>query len=289
MVPERNPRLVGIGGPLKGTSFALPDGEVSIGRDSSNHLWAPDPAMSRRHCSLVASEQEVSIRDLGSRNGTLVNGVPVEQQQIRHGDQIYIGDSVLLLLLQEDGEPRSETRSSSRTLRRLRVLPFYCGPKTRATCNLTCTLKPSARVRLSRPAAPVTSIPCSRSRPGLAAFVTRTRCNGSSWVSYSTWFPPSVAQSCSATTRRSSLLTAAWDRVRGPGHPVRVSRTVVQRALTERVGLVVSDVLGDESLRQIKTLVDLKVRSLLCVPPDGGQPGSGSHLSGHHQPKGALR
>ena len=54
---------------------------------------------------LVASDQEVSIRDLGSRNGTLVNGVPVEQQQMRHGDQIYIGDSVLLLLLQEDGEP----------------------------------------------------------------------------------------------------------------------------------------------------------------------------------------
>ena len=58
--------------------------------------------------------------------------------------------------------------------------------------------------------------------------------------------------------------------MRGPGHPVRVSRTVVQRALTERVGLVVSDVLGDESLRQIKTLVDLKVRSLLCVPLAAG-------------------
>src|SRR6202011_1273488 len=40
---------------------------------------------------------------LGSRNGTLVNGVPVEQQQIRHGDQIYIGDSVLVFLLEEGG------------------------------------------------------------------------------------------------------------------------------------------------------------------------------------------
>ncbi len=38
--------------------------------------------------------------------------------------------------------------------------------------------------------------------------------------------------------------TAAWDRVRGPGHPVRVSRTVVQRVLRDRVGLVVSDVSG---------------------------------------------
>ena len=60
--------------------------------------------------------------------------------------------------------------------------------------------------------------------------------------------------------------TAAWDRVRGPGHPVRVSRTVVQRVLRERVGLVVSDVLGNEALRQVKTLVELKVSSLLCVP-----------------------
>ena len=60
--------------------------------------------------------------------------------------------------------------------------------------------------------------------------------------------------------------TAAWDRVLGPGHPVRVSRTVVQRALQERVGLVVSDALGNETLRQVKTLFELKVRSLLCVP-----------------------
>jgi len=74
---EANPRLVGIGGPLKGTAFSLPSGEVSIGRDSSNHLWAPDPALSRRHCLLVASDDQVSIRDLGSRNGTLVNGVPI--------------------------------------------------------------------------------------------------------------------------------------------------------------------------------------------------------------------
>ena len=54
--------------------------------------------------------------------------------------------------------------------------------------------------------------------------------------------------------------------MRGPGHPVRVSRTVVQRVLRDRVGLVVSDVLGNEALRQVKTLTELKVSSLLCVP-----------------------
>ena len=118
---ETNPRLVGIGGPLKGTAFSLPAGEVSIGRDSSNHLWAPDPALSRRHCLLVASDEEVSIRDLGSRNGTLVNGVPVEQQQMRHGDQIYIGDSILLFLLNPDDAHHCDTQEALHAARNSRL------------------------------------------------------------------------------------------------------------------------------------------------------------------------
>jgi Nif-specific regulatory protein len=58
----------------------------------------------------------------------------------------------------------------------------------------------------------------------------------------------------------------AWDRVLGPGHPVRVSRTIVDRVLQEGVGLVVSDVSSEDSLRDARTLTDLRVRSLLCVP-----------------------
>src|ERR1700686_2168710 len=76
MAATTNPRLLGIGGPLKGTAFPLPAGEVSIGRDSSNQLWVSDPALSRRHCLVIADNGQFSIRELGSRNGTLVNGVP---------------------------------------------------------------------------------------------------------------------------------------------------------------------------------------------------------------------
>jgi len=60
--------------------------------------------------------------------------------------------------------------------------------------------------------------------------------------------------------------SVAWDRVQGPTHPVRVSRTVVQRATTERAGVLVSDVVGDDSLSHTQSLRDVKVRSLLCVP-----------------------
>jgi len=80
MAKETNPRLLGISGPLKGAAFPLAEGEVSVGRDSSNQLWVADPALSRRHCLLVQDGGQFSIRDLGSRNGTLVNGVPVIEQ-----------------------------------------------------------------------------------------------------------------------------------------------------------------------------------------------------------------
>ncbi len=259
---EMNPRLVGIGGPLKGTAFSLPAGEVSIGRDSSNHLWAPDPALSRRHCLVVASSEQVSIHDLGSRNGTLVNGVPVEQQEMRHGDQIYIGDSVLLFLLNEDGEHPAgnpvefqDTAAFEGSPLLLRAQDsLYLQPE-----KMVAGLPSSARHArdLNSLLKIATGIGGIRDRDSLQ------------WQLLGFIFDVVPAERgavllCDNPDEFTS--TAAWDRVRGPGHPVRVSRTMVQRALKERIGLVVSDVLGNQALRQVKTLVELKVRSLLCVP-----------------------
>jgi transcriptional regulator with GAF, ATPase, and Fis domain len=259
---EANPRLVGIGGPLKGTAFSLPGGEVSIGRDSSNHLWAPDPALSRRHCLVVASDDQVSIRDLGSRNGTLVNGVPIEQQQMRHGDQIYIGDSVLLFLLNEEGEHFARN-----------PVEFQ---DTAAIDGSPLLLRAEDSLYL-QPENTGASLPASerRARDLNSLLKIATGIGGIRDQDSLQWQLLGFIFDVVPAERGAVLLcdypeeftsTAAWDRIRGPGHPVRVSRTVVQRALEERVGLVVSDVLGNEALRQVKTLFELKVRSLLCVP-----------------------
>jgi transcriptional regulator with GAF, ATPase, and Fis domain len=259
---ETNPRLVGIGGPLKGAAFSLPGGEVSIGRDSSNHLWAPDPALSRRHCLLVASDEQVFIRDLGSRNGTLVNGVPVEEQQMRHGDQIYVGDSILLFLLDKDGEQPVRNPVEFQDTAALDGSPLLL----RAEDSLYLQSEKT-----------VASLPASerRARDLNSLLKVATGIGGIRDQDSLQWQLLGFIFDVVPAERGAVLLcdqpdeftsTAAWDRLRGPGHPVRVSRTVVQRALGERVGLVVSDVLGNEALRQVKTLYELKVRSLLCVP-----------------------
>jgi pSer/pThr/pTyr-binding forkhead associated (FHA) protein len=79
-----NPRLFVIAGPSKDLTFALPNAEIHIGRDPSNLLSISDPSLSRRHCALSQDSDGYKIRDLDSRNGTLVNGVAVKEAHLRH-------------------------------------------------------------------------------------------------------------------------------------------------------------------------------------------------------------
>jgi transcriptional regulator with GAF, ATPase, and Fis domain len=91
-------RLVALSGPLCGEAFPIDDSEWVVGRDPGNRLSIPDRLMSRRHCAVSAAEGRFRLRDLGSSNGTFVNGIPVEQHVLEHGDRIRAGDSVLMFL-----------------------------------------------------------------------------------------------------------------------------------------------------------------------------------------------
>jgi len=98
-----NPRLIGVAGPLQGALFALPEGEVSIGRDTSNQLYAGDGSLSRKHCIVRRTGSACIVHDLQSRNGTRVNGIPVEEHGLTHGDQLSVGSSVLMFLNEAEG------------------------------------------------------------------------------------------------------------------------------------------------------------------------------------------
>ena len=64
----------------------------AIGRDAGNDVSLPDEAASARHATLEQVEGEWWIEDLGSTNGTLVNGVRIgKRERVRFGDEIGIG------------------------------------------------------------------------------------------------------------------------------------------------------------------------------------------------------
>jgi two-component system, NtrC family, response regulator AtoC len=97
---------------------ALPaSGEFLIGRGPEADLQLSSPGASRRHAVITLADGEVRVRDLGSRNGTLVNGARIEgEQPLFAGDTITIGTVALILYL----TPRAGQQPlvDARTLRR---------------------------------------------------------------------------------------------------------------------------------------------------------------------------
>ena len=100
-------KLVILAGPRCGETVSIEANETTIGRDARNHLNIPDHLMSRRHCVVELSEAQCTLRDLGSANGTYVNGMPVRERTLAHGDRIRVGDSVLMFL-RAGAQPRAQ-------------------------------------------------------------------------------------------------------------------------------------------------------------------------------------
>ena len=88
-------RLVVKTGPHRGMSFELTGDRVSLGRDFSNHIQLPDAKASRHHAEIRLEESGWTAWDLGSSNGTCVNGKQMKREVLGDGDEIRIGGTVM--------------------------------------------------------------------------------------------------------------------------------------------------------------------------------------------------
>jgi transcriptional regulator with PAS, ATPase and Fis domain len=86
-------RLTCVDGPRRGLVWEA--GPCSIGSHPSNELVIEDPTVSRFHCEIVLGEKGARVRDLGSTNGTVLDGVMVLDAFLRNGSAIRVGNSVL--------------------------------------------------------------------------------------------------------------------------------------------------------------------------------------------------
>ena len=97
-------------------SVALGDTEITVGRQAGNELVIDDQSMSRKHAVISATEEGHTVRDLGSRNGTWLNGnrITEKPQLLRHGDEVRLGRHALTLryLTEEATVPEGLTLSS---------------------------------------------------------------------------------------------------------------------------------------------------------------------------------
>jgi pSer/pThr/pTyr-binding forkhead associated (FHA) protein len=91
-------QLVMHSGPTPGKTFALEGDVLTIGREASNQIAINDAEISRKHSQLVAQGGKYVLTDLGSTNGTFVNGQRLTGQHVlQPGEVISLGEQISLL------------------------------------------------------------------------------------------------------------------------------------------------------------------------------------------------
>lgn len=100
--PHRRAYLLRVGAPRGSERLAIPSALTVLGRAAAD-LDLGDPAVSIRHFQIEAIGDEFFVRDLGSRNGTYLNGQKVRYAELRPGDQIRAGRTVLVFRAEADG------------------------------------------------------------------------------------------------------------------------------------------------------------------------------------------
>jgi len=255
------PRLFVLSGPLKDSTIPLPEGEVTIGREATNKVAVIDPSVSRKHCALRGEKGKFQVRDLDSRNGTLVNGTVVKEQWLRHGDEIAAGDSSFLFLLEDEDVAvpgRVEFDDDQRTAETTIIHPkdvVYLQPdrllrELPATSQVARNL--NALLKISRIVHAIHDLDDLQGQLLDLIFEVVPAGRGAILLADS----------------EGHQFNSTFARMRQSGQVplVRVSRTVARQVLEQGIAILGTDVPNNGDLRDAESLAASQVRSLLCVP-----------------------
>lgn len=106
-IKNSTPVLTIIKGPQTGNTFELDSDETTIGRDPANGIFLNDMTVSRAHAKVIRNAAGVLVEDLGSLNGTWVDGAIVNSAPLHDGSSIQIG--TFTLVYHESQAERIET------------------------------------------------------------------------------------------------------------------------------------------------------------------------------------
>jgi predicted component of type VI protein secretion system len=112
-----NVKMLVVQGRPAGKSLHFPLGDYYFGRGAECQVRPNSEWVSRQHCLLRVTTTGAFLRDLGSRNGTLINGELLhEERRLGHGDQVQLGQLVFEIQLEIDGKRTQGTNGGGRPL-----------------------------------------------------------------------------------------------------------------------------------------------------------------------------
>lgn len=279
------PRLIVTRGADEGKQFSINGPSLIIGRDSVAKVKLLDTEISRRHAELTETADGYRIRDLGSVNGTFVNGRAVQDALLRSGDRIQIGQTILVIVAEGNRKGAISTLAEKINL---------------ITGQTSGSLGGTVVSRLGEAEGDKL---LSRGGQGEGEWLKRALGNLS--VMYETATAISnIYELDKLLSRMLELVFRSIDADRGcilldereqAGEPdpavfspravywrgglhgapppgveaINVSRTLIEHVLRRREGVLVSDAKADERFQTAPSIVRSHVREILCVPLRG--------------------
>jgi transcriptional regulator with GAF, ATPase, and Fis domain len=258
--------LAVISGPLlKDAMFHVDTEELFIGRDVDNGIRIPSKSVSRRHCCVRQKGGSVTLVDLDSRNGTFVNGSPVKERVLEHGDLIRVGDAYFRYVAADGTAPPI-----------LQGVTF--DESDVETCQTFVLRREDASylqlpsLSNARPAEAVNKDLCT-----LVTFATKI-----GFLQDSGDLERQILETISEAlpAERGAILLwdstpeelsseVAWNRAeKSPAqkHSMRVSRTILRRVASDSTALLVNDISADKILKEAGSIVYSRPSSILCAP-----------------------
>lgn len=156
-------------GPTPGKVYPLEGDVITIGRDPANTIHINDAEVSRRHARLEKRDNAYVIQDLGSTNGTFVNGVRLSGMQVLNpGDQISLGENIHLTY-EAVVDPNATVISSARAT--AATVKPAAHPATPPPPSRPATPPPTPSFVGQVPAGPVTPAPAKISKVPVVVIV----------------------------------------------------------------------------------------------------------------------
>src|SRR5438309_827144 len=259
-------RLIAVAGPVPKTEFLLGEEEAVIGRDVAATVCVNSRSASRRHCTVRRNGDHYLIKDLGSSNGTLVNGLPVTECVLRHGDRIAVSDALFVFAADQAAEiPLRPEVTESRDAEALEFATvqqaesLFRNPQ-RLLASMQSQKQAShvqALLEINRKAATLRE-PEELEQALLDTAFRLTPAESAAVLLFEQLDAPPTSvtgQNRSSQLTRNQLTSK-----------IQFSRTVVRRVLNEQLAVLARNTSAEEALKGVASLAASGSQSILCVP-----------------------
>src|SRR6478672_1612130 len=236
--------------------YSLPEtASVVVGRSPTSDFPIIDPTISRRHAQILRQDDKILVRDLGSSNGTYVNGVRVESAELKPGDLVTFG----------------------KVMFRLEELNRRSTPSKPVEPTETTTGSTIVRQRSVLDAEGL--IPEDKSRKTLATLLEVSKGLGKTAdtdalldkiVGYAYQILAVDRVAILLLDERNELVSKIARDRRGADNSRAIPQSIARTALNDRVAIL-TDNAGEDARFTSQSIVMQKIRSAICVPLLGSE------------------